>query len=769
MGGHLPAFAWILGRKASLSSGLGSSDTLRERMSTPELAAVIQATESDDEAERERAIGLLAQAEAPQALVVLERLSVQDDNLQIRFLAKEAALRLRHHLSGPQKSGAIQAAGQKLDLEHLRSRLSSKDPERRLRGVRSSLASKDSRALPLLRKLLQKEADPKLQVELCHTIGALGSKGEGTELLVKLEDSNPTVRAAAVRGLTYLKDPSVYPTLVAMLQDRDREVRATAMDAMRRLGRRRLVRLLLRMIKSKRTWPRKAAIRACARIHGRDFLKILVKVRKKDEDPQIRRDAVKAIYHIAKKGDETAQRVLEKSPPVELQKRRRVDTDGLVIDRADQGADRSTTKEESMERIRQEVERVREQSQNTPEPPPSYDPPASPGEGSHQTSVSDNLPQPPLEILDFEEDPDQSELEDLELSTAEVMVGGLHDPDPEVRMANLKEILTQKDRSLAQQLAARLPLEKDERVLTKLLLAVGRLGRKKDSRRVVRYLDHIDNRVRANAVEALSLLGDEASIRQTEPLLDDADNRVRANAVVALSEFPDVDVLSSLKVMSKHPETDMRLSAIYAALEIGSNEVDDILSVLLNDKEPQVQKKALSAINLLEDQRTSVMDPDAPDMGNTVARFEKLSAWRGEELDLAEEEDDALEAEADEILEELQGPSETDGKPKEDVLAKQRPGSSWNKKSKPGSDKAASGSGLGASILDRLQEMFASPLAPQEVPKSGKVTDGPEGAKAQNIATVLLLTLAICLVLYFLLGGGDAGGLGPGTDPYGEF
>lgn len=766
-----------------------------EGMAPTGVAAALQAIESDDESDREQAIPILAASNRPEALLALERAAKQDDNLQLRFMAKEGAHRLRKALTG---GASATGASRTVDLERLKSRLGDGDPARRLRGARSALAHRDPRALPILNKALAREVDSTVAAELCMTIGVLGKKGDGDTLLTKLQAKDAPVRKAAIKGLAYLKDPSVYPTVVAMLQDKDKEVRAQAFETLVRLGKPRLMKLLVRMLGSSRRWPRKAAIRACAKINSAEFVEVLVKARSSDPDPKLRREAVRALKHLAKRGQARATKVLEEAPPVELDQPA-PSTEGLVIDRADQGAMASDTGDQiaalkaQVEAAQRQAAQAQAQAQaiaaqaqaqlqqvaaqaaaSSPAAPQAAAPPAQPpappaspampGSSSASSSVSGTLPSPPMEFLDELDMTTEEESESLELSTAEVMVGGLHDPDPEVRMENLKEILSQKDRSLSQQLAARLPLEEDEKVLTKLLLAVGKLGRRKDARRVARFLRHGVARIRANAVEALAMLGDDASLEQVIPLLEDEDNRTRANAVVALKDHPSVNVLDTLKAMAKHPDMQMRLSAVFAALEIGTTDIDPVLHFLLKDKEQDVKDKAMTAMNLLEDQRMAPMHNADVDLESTQAHIAKLSAWRGELVDDDDEEGGggasrSVDEEAAELLGKLSGDTNTPsqeaaealaavgGEAPEDESPKGKP-NHWGRQPKrtTSTERPADGPSAWERFMNYLQG-FENP-GDKKKPGGGDV-DGDR----RKLVGVVVLSMVVTVLAVLALGG----------------
>jgi HEAT repeat protein len=734
------------------------------------LAVALRAIESEEEGERERAIPVLVTSGNPEALLALEKVATQDDNLQLRFLAKEGALALRKKLTGSGKTGTSSSHKQ-LDLNHLKLRLKDADPKRRLRGVRSALATKDTRALKYLRQLLPKEPDPKVASELCMCIGVLGKKGDSQELLAALKSPHPRVRVGAIRGLSYLRDRSVYPTLVAMLQDKDKDVRAKAFETLLRLGKPRLLRLLVRMLGSSRKWSRKAAVRACAKITSKESAEILMKARAQDPDSKLRKEATRALLHLARKGNATAAAALAREPAADPG-HHPASTNGLVLDQGPQHQKDPALAE--IERLRAEVALARAEAAQarqgaSPTPPPAAPPenlfqhPAAPGQAdSSPSSVSATLPQPPLELLnlDDDDDPDVSELEDLELSTAEVMLGGLNDPSPEVRMDNVIEILAQRDRDLAPQLAARLPLEEDSRVLGKLILAIGKLGRAKDARRLVRFLTSSEKRIRANTVEALSTLGDAKALRACIPLLEDEDNRTRANAVVALQGISDVDVVTVLKQMAKHPSMDMRLSAIYAALEVGGTEVDPVLDFLLRDKEQEVKDKALKALTLLEDQRMAPMHGVIPDVNASLVRIEKLSAWRGGEVEEEEEHDSlsrshskSLDEEAAELLGRLSGDN-----PTEDSLVATQDEKSTNWGRKPattmGRDSLlAPGSPIKAKWQDFL-EYLTNPSPP---PKKKSNTASGDADSQTTILVIGGTFLVVVLIYYFFfMGSGGA-------------
>jgi len=200
---------------------------------------------------------------------------------------------------------------------------------------------------------------------------------------------------------------------------------------------------------------------------------------------------------------------------------------------------------------------------------------------------------------------------DIVLPSAQDLQSPLNDPDARKRLAEIQRIITEKDTSLLQMAKARLDVEDDERVLSSLLIALGRLGGT-DADLVAtlrRFLASPARRVKASAVEALSAVNSPAVVPLLVPMLQDPDNRVRGNAIVGLKEQSNVDVLNPPRELLTANDRNCKLSAIYAILELQRPEATRLLDLLDEDPDELIRQRVQRARQILAD--TSLMGAES--------------------------------------------------------------------------------------------------------------------------------------------------------------
>ena len=177
----------------------------------------------------------------------------------------------------------------------------------------------------------------------------------------------------------------------------------------------------------------------------------------------------------------------------------------------------------------------------------------------------------------------------------------LNDDDPRTRLDEIQRMVEEKDTSLLEMAIARLAVEKDEHVLSSLIIAIGRLHGKNAIEHITPFLKSEHIRIVASAVEALSFIDSPTVIPLLTPFLESEDNRVCANAIVALKDASGVDIISPLKKLATHSERNHKLSAIYAILEINSIEAGEVLKLMESSPDTEVSDRAGKARNILSD------------------------------------------------------------------------------------------------------------------------------------------------------------------------
>lgn len=177
----------------------------------------------------------------------------------------------------------------------------------------------------------------------------------------------------------------------------------------------------------------------------------------------------------------------------------------------------------------------------------------------------------------------------------------LNAQDPGDRLSALQDIVDEADPTRIPEVLARLQIERDLKIKSALLAALGKLGGPEELHHMQAYLEHPDARVRATAVENVGRLAGEAAPGLLSRFLEDPDNRTRANAVVALGEFPDVNVAPALVALTDSPEVNHRKSAIYAIVQLEDARFTGLLQRLADDGDAEVADRARDALKILTD------------------------------------------------------------------------------------------------------------------------------------------------------------------------
>lgn len=171
--------------------------------------------------------------------------------------------------------------------------------------------------------------------------------------------------------------------------------------------------------------------------------------------------------------------------------------------------------------------------------------------------------------------------------------------------------------------------EQSVRVLSTILISIGKMCTTSRLMKIARFLTYPDERIIANAVEALGGSDDPKVIDLLIPFVSSKNNRVKANAAMVLFAKCRIEVIDILKPMLLHSDHLMRASAAFALGELTMLASAESLAAklkadpraskhflgelqscvpllvsLLKDDEPIVKRQAIIALGKVKDKST---------------------------------------------------------------------------------------------------------------------------------------------------------------------
>lgn len=266
---------------------------------------------SEDEAERKKAVILLAKNINRENFQRLQDLADFDDSLEVRFYAKKALNAVRAKISQEssrrdKESGSFGSE----DLDRFRSGQMAEDEV--LSVIQFLLENKMRDRLGDLIGALPKYAEARITLAFLTAIGRLGGDNEIKIIVPYLSHENPRIRANAIEALEQIGSFRTYPFLISKLDDEDNRVRANAVRSVRGLGACNTMKVLQAMVKA--TGPAMRASAAYAlqffpESRSLEFLSLLLT----DKDLTVRNNARKTLQILHTKGLEGAGDLLRDS------------------------------------------------------------------------------------------------------------------------------------------------------------------------------------------------------------------------------------------------------------------------------------------------------------------------------------------------------------------------------------------------------------------------------------------------------------------------
>jgi HEAT repeat protein len=266
---------------------------------------------SEDEADRKRAVILLAKNINRGNFQRLQDLADFDDSLEVRFYAKKALNAVRAKISQDssrrdKEAGPVSSE----ELEKFRAGLLAEDE---VLSVIHFLVENEMRdSLGDLIGLLPKYAEARIILALLMAIARLGGDNEIKIIVPYLSHENPRIRANAIEALEQIGSFRTYPFLISKLDDEDNRVRANAVRSVRGLGACNTMKVLQAMVKAPGPAMRASAAYALQFFPEKKSLEFLA-VLLTDSDLTVRNNASKTLQVLQTKGLEGAASLLRDS------------------------------------------------------------------------------------------------------------------------------------------------------------------------------------------------------------------------------------------------------------------------------------------------------------------------------------------------------------------------------------------------------------------------------------------------------------------------
>jgi len=181
----------------------------------------------------------------------------------------------------------------------------------------------------------------------------------------------------------------------------------------------------------------------------------------------------------------------------------------------------------------------------------------------------------------------------------EILLGGLKDPDSQVKKAAAEalEKLQARERldALAQKIATGEMIEK-----IKVIYALSDLRGPRVAEVLTKALKDPVEDVRAAAVRALGNLGDPATLPQLVESLRDTSPIVARAAVEALSTFKDPRLLGPFMQMLKHQDPGVVERALEAVANIGDKRAEEAFTYFASKGNPRMKAIAFKGLGSMD-------------------------------------------------------------------------------------------------------------------------------------------------------------------------
>ena len=199
--------------------------------------------------------------------------------------------------------------------------------------------------------------------------------------------------------------------------------------------------------------------------------------------------------------------------------------------------------------------------------------------------------------------------DDLENASQATLLDNFLSADSATKLSKLKQINSETNRGLFNDLVNLLHKEQDPEVLPEMIKVCANQGKESSAPHIINFLRSGNPKIRASVIQALSKINLQANYALLVRFTRDPDQNVRQQSLKAVSNLSADDLLSCLTEMIKKNNDFNKDAVIFVIARLAFQPGFNLLSQLCSDKVEAIQKRAKAAIDYLDKKGISTQLP----------------------------------------------------------------------------------------------------------------------------------------------------------------
>ncbi|PLX16219.1 MAG: hypothetical protein C0601_11400 [Candidatus Muiribacterium halophilum] len=255
-----------------------------------ELSEIIFKIESNDPNIWREAIDSLKKSDKENAKRILMQIITSSEEMGKKYYAKKVLSDLEDDGTKPKTTPKTATKKDQL-LEYLQN----DDFEVVVKAIIHIVKNNQKEYLPVLKKILNKDAHPFIRATLVKALPILGGAAYIEAVSPFLKDEDSRVRANAIEGLEKTGDQKIFPLILPMINDNDNRVKANAIKIVKTVDKEKMLSIIKGMLSSSSEWYVNSALFVVDSLNLSE-LKNDVELLVNDDNPEIKEKARKICH-----------------------------------------------------------------------------------------------------------------------------------------------------------------------------------------------------------------------------------------------------------------------------------------------------------------------------------------------------------------------------------------------------------------------------------------------------------------------------------------